>query len=111
MNVSIDKFKSGVADYVDNELCSKLSDYRKWLLPFLTGMYLNKIDEFIHTNEDHLKKMGCITDDHMIDIGEIYGKLYDIAEHNGSISQSIPVIGEITFNYDDVNKLYRSIIK
>ena len=109
MKVTIDKFKNAVMEYVSDEFCNRLYDYRKWLVPVFVGSYMPKIDQMIEENKEGLVGMGFMDENGLICIDTVYKKFKETAEEYGDVIQKLPLLGEVTFTSKDIDKLYRLI--
>ena len=109
MKVTVDKFKNAVMEYISDEFCNRLYDYRKWLVPVFVGSYMPKLDQMIEDNKEGLIGMGFMDENHLICIDTVYKKFKETAEEYGDLIQKLPLLGEVTFTSKDIDKLYRLI--
>ena len=109
MKVTIDKFKNAVMEYISDEFCNRLYDYRKWLVPVFVGSYMPKIDQMIEENKEGLIGMGFMDENQLICIDTVYKKFKETAEEYGDVIQKLPLLGEVTFTSKGIDKLYRLI--
>lgn len=101
---------NGVSRYIDTEIVNKMSGYQKWVIGAGAGIFLNKgtkIFENIKNNEI-VKSMEIIDSEDNIDVDCIYQELKKQAS-KGAITFDLPMIGAITLNETDVDKLYSYI--
>lgn len=105
--ITTDKFKYALMEYVSHELCSKLHDYRKWVVPVFVGMYMPKVDEMIEMNKPLLVSVGAMDESGLICLEGLYSNFREAARKQGNIIQPVPMIGDVTFTADDIDKLYR----
>ena len=47
MKITVDRAKSALMEYISDEFCNRLYDYRKWLVPVFIGSYMPKLDKLI----------------------------------------------------------------
>ena len=97
----------GIEKYIEREILHKIPGWKKWVVG--TGLELaiaNGENIYKELKEYPLVKMLNVIDegDH-INVIDIYKCLKKRAEQ-GSITFEIPMIGEMTLNKDDVDKLY-----
>ena len=109
MKITIDKAKSALMEYVSDEFCNRLYDYRKWLVPVFIGSYMPKIDKMIEENKEGLVSLGFMDENGLICIDTVYKKFKDTAEEYGDVIQKMPLLGEVTFTSKDIDKLYKII--
>ena len=109
MKVTVDKFKNAVMEYISDEFCNRLYDYRKWLVPVFVGSYMPKVDKMIEDNKEGLVGMGFMDENGLICIDAVYKKFKETAEEYGDVIQKLPLLGEVTFTSKDIDKLYRLI--
>lgn len=74
----------------------------KWGIALGAGAYAGNI-----INGGILKKLGYQTQDGMIDEDKLYHDLRDIVNANGSVTQNVPMVGDISFSINDIESLYR----
>lgn len=109
MKITIDRAKSALMEYVSDEFCNRLYDYRKWLVPVFIGSYMPKIDKMIEENKEGLVSLGFMDENGLICIDTVYKKFKDTAEEYGDVIQKMPLLGEVTFTSKDIDKLYKII--
>ena len=109
MKITIDRAKSALMEYVSDEFCNRLYDYRKWLVPVFIGSYMPRIDKMIEENKEGLVSLGFMDENGLICIDTVYKKFKDTAEEYGDVIQKMPLLGEVTFTSKDIDKLYKII--
>lgn len=109
MKITIDRAKSALMEYISDEFCNRLYDYRKWLVPVFIGSYMPKIDKMIEENKEGLVSLGFMDENGLICIDTVYRKFKDTAEEYGDVIQKMPLLGEVTFTSKDIDKLYKII--
>lgn len=107
MKVTLDKFEEGIRLYVSKEICPKLTDWRKWVIPVMIGMFIPKIDNLFQSNKDSLILSGFVDAEGLIDIDSLYENFYSIAEESGDIVQEIPFIGTLKLSSRDIESFYK----
>ena len=110
--VSIDKVKRGVARYLDEEFTNKMSGWQKWVFGASAGMYL---ENFSHTVErigknELVKGLGIIDEANNIDVDKLR-KYFAAEAGKGPITFTAPMIGAVTLNAADIEKLYTCIMQ
>ena len=96
-------------EYISDEFCNRLYDYRKWLVPVFIGSYMPKLDKMIEENKEGLVSLGFMDENGLICIDTVYRKFKDTAEEYGDVIQKMPLLGEVTFTSKDIDKLYKII--
>lgn len=109
MKITIDRAKSALMEYISDEFCNRLYDYRKWLVPVFIGSYMPKIDKMIEENKEGLVSLGFMDENGLICIDTVYRRFKDTAEEYGDVIQKMPLLGEVTFTSKDIDKLYKII--
>lgn len=111
MTVNLSQVQNGVERYVSSEFLSKLSGVQKWVVDAAVAMYLTNASAIF----DGLKKnplvsaMGIIDANDHIDIDKLY-KHIKTAAAKGPATMSVPVLGAVTLNESDIDKLYNFIV-
>lgn len=101
----------GVANYVDNELVSKLAgSWKAWLLGGMAGIAVSRGEALFRQYKDNpvAHALGLV-DGENIDIDTLFAELRKQAQ-KGSATVSLPVIGAVTFGVSDVDALHRYIM-
>ena len=109
MKITIDRAKSALMEYISDEFCNRLYDYRKWLVPVFIGSYMPKLDKMIEENKEGLVSLGFMDENGLICIDTVYKRFKDTAEEYGDVIQKMPLLGEVTFTSKDIDKLYKII--
>ena len=108
MKVTLSEFEECLSLYVSKEICSKLSDWRKWVLPVFIGTLIPKAEKMFYDNKDILSSTGLI-EDNLIDVDALYDKFYKIAKESGDIEQTIPYVGTLKLSANDIDTFYKII--
>lgn len=109
--VNVDQVKRGTARYLDEEFTNKLTGWQKWVFGAGAGMYLENLGNTLERLRDNdlVKGLGIMDASGNIDAERL--KRYFMAEaRKGSITFNAPILGTVTLNENDVEKLYRYII-
>ena len=108
MKVTLSEFEECLSIYVSKEICSKLTDWRKWVLPVFIGTLVPKAEKVFYDNQDILSSTGLV-EDNLIDIDALYDKFYKISKESGDIEQTIPYIGTIKLSSNDIDAFYKIV--
>ena len=110
MKVTASQISEGIARYVDRELVPKVPGIRKWILG-ASGAYIgNIVSAWISRYSDILSKTGVMSEDGMIDLDSLVSSLRKTASENGQVTEHMPIIGDVTFDSSDIEKLYSYIV-
>jgi hypothetical protein len=111
MRVTVDQFKQGIARYLDSEITSRLQGFKRWLIPLGAVAVINaKIDALMSgSNLEMIKATGYVGEDGMIDIDRLYSDLVGVARTHGSVTENLPMLGDVTFSESDIEALRRYI--
>lgn len=109
--VNLAQVQLGVEKYIENEIITKIVDWRKWVVGAGVSMALSRSTEFFNQIKDHpvVKAMGVIDDNDMIDIDKLHAEFAKQAQR-GAITFDVPLMGALTLNAADVDKLYSYIV-
>lgn len=100
----------GLSQYMDAEIASRLNGLSKWAVPVLGAALINsKIDALLSENAEALMSLGYMTDDGMIEIDKLYKDVKQVARDKGSVTEHLPMVGDVTFCEEDVDALRRHI--
>ena len=109
MKVTLGQVESGLAQYISREICSKLSDWRKWVVPVFVGSMNPKFERMFAENKNVLVEAGFVDQDNMIDIDLVYDRFRKAADDGGGIVQEVPVLGTLRLSAKDIDMLYQLI--
>ena len=109
--VNLAQVQLGVEKYIENEIITKIVDWRKWVVGAGVSMALSRSTEIFNQIKDHpvVKAMGVIDDNDMIDIDKLHAEFAKQAQR-GAITFDVPLMGALTLNAADVDKLYGYIV-
>lgn len=110
--VSLAQVQKGLATYIDTEFVGKLTDWRKWVIGAGAAMALQDLPATVgqYKNNEVVKMLGIIDSDNNIDVDKLYNQ-FKIQAQKGAITFNIPMLGAVTLNEADVDKLYRFIVQ
>lgn len=100
----------GIAKYIDTEIVDKITGWQKWIVGGGIGIALSNTTELFNKlkQNEFVKILGIIDKNDKIDVEKIYKEMKKQAQ-KGAITFNIPIIGAITLNEQDVEKLYNLI--
>ena len=107
MKVSLSTVENAIILYINKELCPKLGDIKKWLLPVLSGSIIPSMEKLYLKHKETIMSTGFVDSEDMFDIDKIYDSFHSVAEKMGSVEQNIPFLGTVRFDVKDIESLYR----
>lgn len=109
--VSLAQVQMGVERYIDAEILAKIPDWRKWVLGASASRMLSRSTEIFNQLKlsPVVAAMGVIDDQDQIDIDAIHAEFAKQAQR-GAITFDVPLMGALTLNAADVDKLYSYIV-
>lgn len=107
MKITVDRMKNALMEYISDEFCNRLYDYRKWMVPIFIGSYMPKLESMLDENKESLANLGFIDESGLICVDTVYRKFKDTADEYGDVIQKLPLLGEVTFTSKDIDKIYR----
>lgn len=104
------KVLNGITTYIDREIVDKINGWQKWVVGSGIGIAMsNSTNVFNELKKNQVVKMlGVIDKDDKIDVEKIYKELKKQAR-KGAITFDVPLVGTMTLNEQDVDKLYQYI--
>ena len=105
------KVINGITRYIDDEIVNKLAGLQKWAVGTAAGIMLAKGTDMFNglKTSPLIKSMGIINENDEVDVELIYRELKKQAQ-KGAVTFDIPLLGALTLNEQDVDKLYNKII-
>lgn len=105
-----DKVIKGIMNYIDNEILIKIDGWQKWVVGAGAGMLMSNTSELFNNlkNNELIKILNIIDADNNINVPKLYEEIRKQAQ-KGPVDVNIPMIGTITLNATDVEKLYSYI--
>ncbi len=103
--VTLAQFKRGMERYAEEEIMNKMAGVRKWLIALSIPPVIESVCSMMECNKDMLLKAGYISEDGMIDIDHLHSEAKRIAEKTGSVTEHLPVIGDVKFSSADIDLL------
>ena len=108
---SYDTVIHGVIKFIDEDLLPKMDGLKRWVFGTAAGIMAEKsrhiFDKLKHN--ELIKSLELIDENDHIDVACIYKELLKQAVH-GPIEIDVPMLGVITLDKTDVEKLYRYIL-
>ena len=109
--VTLAQVQAGVEKDLEIEILSKVPGWQKWVLGAAASRMLSRSGEIFNTlkNNPVVSAMGVIDEQDQIDIDAIYREFSKQAQR-GAITFDIPLMGALTVNSGDIDRLYNYII-
>lgn len=110
--VSVSQVQVGVVKYIDDEILSKIQGWEKWVLGAGAGIAARRTVNIFNAlkSSNVVKMLGIIDENDMIDIDLLHEEFAKQAKDKGAITFNVPLIGALTLNASDVEKLYSYIV-
>ena len=109
--VTLAQVRSGLERYIEAEIISQIADWRKWVIGAAASMALDKSTDIFNQLKGNpiVKALGEIDDQDMIDIDRLHSEFAKQAQR-GAITIDVPMLGALTLNAHDVDRLYQYIM-
>lgn len=107
---SFSSVMAGITNYIDTEFVNKIEGWQKWVIGVGSALMLNNATNIFNEvkSNNMIKALGLINNEDEIDIDTLYKEFKKQAQ-KGSITVNIPMLGAVTFNESDVDKIYTNI--
>lgn len=109
--VTLAQVRAGVGRYLEAEMISKICGWQKWVVGAAASMALDQsaaIFNQLKTNPI-VQALGVIDEQDGIDIDRLHAEFAKQAQR-GAVTFDVPIIGSLTLNAQDVDKIYQYII-
>lgn len=110
--ISSEQIKRGAARYLDEEFTAKLTGWRKWAVGAGGAMALENLDSALLTLKENpaVRALNVLDEAGNVNIDRVYSYVLKEAQ-KGPVTFTVPVIGPVTLNERDVEKLYTCIVQ
>lgn len=110
--VTMDQIKRGAARYVDEEFTAKLSGWQRWAVGAGAAMALENLEVSMSgLLENHaVRAMGVLDEAGNVDLDRVYEAFKKQAQ-KGPVTFQAPLLGAVTINEQDVDKIYTCILQ
>lgn len=107
MNYSAEQVINGLISYADNEVMGKLPTTGKWFMGTGIALASNKVSNVVDAMIDNtiVKMLGIVDEDRNIDVDTLISAMKESAEKYGKLTVNVPLVGNLTFSSDDVERL------
>ena len=110
MKVTMQQVSDGVARYIDRDLVPKAQGFGKWVIG-LSGAYSTAIVQtMMSEHKGLLSSLGIMSEDGMIEIDDLASNLKSVASSVGPVTHHIPIVGDVTFDVSDIERLHSYIV-
>lgn len=108
--VSLGQIQKGLTRFVDTDMLPMLTGWQKWGFGTIAGLSLSKISNIFNSikGNSFIATLGVVDANDMVDIDTIYKEVHKVAQQ-GPMTIDVPMLGALTLNAQDVEKLYRYI--
>ena len=109
--VTLTQFQSGVMRYIDNDVLPHLTGFRRVGLGIYAGLAANNVGDLLLKYKDHpaVEVLNVVDKDGSIDVDRLYSVAAPMFANGERYSVNIPMIGEMTVDRTDLEKLYQYI--
>lgn len=109
--VKTSAISKGLVNFVDAEILPKMNGMQKWIVGTGVGLLSKKAESFLDgvMQLPLVKTLGIVDDNGHVDIETVFTELSKQASKTPA-TISIPMIGDIKLNNEDVDALYRHIL-
>lgn len=109
--VTMQQVKNGLVKYIDTDVLPHLTGIKKLGLGVYTALAANNVVDLIEKYRDHpaVAVLDVIDTDGNVDIDKLYQAVAPQFANGEKQTISIPLIGDMTVDRTDLEKLYRYI--
>lgn len=109
--VSLAQAKNGAARYIETEFCRKLNGWQKWVFGAGAALLLENLESVVSKLRGNavVEMMDIFAENGDVDIEKVY-QYVKVEARKGSISFEAPILGVVTMDESDVDKLYTYIV-
>lgn len=109
--VTISQVQQGLARYIDEEFLGKMSGWQRWVFGAGAEIAMEQLPRVIeqYKGNEVVKMLELIDEHDHIDIDKLYHHVLPHAR-KGAATLNLPLVGAVTVDDGDVDKLYRMIL-
>lgn len=109
--VTMQQVKNGLVKYIDTDVLPHLTGIKKLGLGVYTALAADNLAGVLEQHKDHpaVSVLKIIDKDGNVDIDKLYQALAPQFSNGEKQTISIPLIGDLTVDRSDLEKLYRYI--
>lgn len=109
--VTLAQVRAGVTRYLETEMLAKITGWQKWVVGAAASMALEQSTAIFNQLKTSpiVQVLGVIDERDEIDIDRLHAEFAKQAQR-GAVTFDVPVIGSVTLNAGDVDKIYQYII-
>ena len=104
------KVINGIAKYIDVEIVEKVSGWKRWIIGSGVGLALSNTTEIFNQlkHNEIVKLLNIVDENDRVDVDKIYKEMKAQAKKS-SVTFDVPMLGALTLNEHDVDKMYEFI--
>lgn len=109
--VTLTQFQNGVMRYIDTDVLPHLTGFRRVGLGIYAGLAANNVGDLLLKYKGHpaVEVLNVVDKDGNIDVDRLYSVAAPMFANGERYSVNIPMIGEMTVDRTDLEKLYQYI--
>lgn len=111
--VTLAQVQAGASRYIETDIIEKIQGWQRWVIGAGASRILSRSTEIFNQlkNNTMIRMMGVIDETtDQIDIDAVYQEFSKQAERS-AITFDVPLVGPLTLNKKDVDRLYQYIIE
>lgn len=106
--VTLEQVKLGLLKYGDSEFTSKVNGFKKVIVSLAITSIVSSLEVKVNENRKILESAGYISNG-LVDVDKLYEDIKAVFEKEGKIVEHLPYFEDVTFSFEDLEKLKRII--
>ena len=108
---NLEQVVSGINKYLEQEFLAKINGWQKWLIGVGFGMAMNNANQIFNEIKEHpvAKMLNVVDEQGNINVEALHEELLKQARKS-PVTFNLPMLGNVTLNESDVQKLYSDIV-
>lgn len=109
--VTMSQFQNGIARYIDADILPHLTGFKRIGLGIYAGLAANNVGDLLMKYKEHpaVEVLNLMDSDGNIDVDRLYAVAAPMFANGEKYSVNIPMIGEMSVDRTDLEKLYQYI--
>lgn len=106
--ITLEQAQRGLTKYIDNDILPHINGLKKIGVGMYAALAIENLKNAYQQNKDNpvISMIAVFDENDMIDIDKVYDVVYPMFANGEKYTLGVPLVGEITFTRNDLEKIY-----